>query len=73
MMRIGPAPSETRIAVSFPRAVARASSSPATLPQAISRTKPAAPISTQSGVLASPTVSSRRGLRMTVKLKRRYG
>ena len=56
------APSAVRIAISPLRAVARASSRLATLPQAMSRTSPTAPMSMMSDwAAASPTTTSRYG------------
>ena len=59
-MRIPPAPSAARIAISRPRPAARISIRLATLAQAISRTTPTAPSNTSSGVRTSPTTCSRR-------------
>ena len=55
------APSAERTAISRRRPRPRASSSPARLAQAISRTHPAAPIRTRSSMRVLPTVSSRMG------------
>ena len=49
-MRLRPAPSANRIAISFSRPIARASKRLATLAQAIRRTKPTSAINTHSGV-----------------------
>jgi hypothetical protein len=55
------APSAERTAISRRRPRPRARSSPARFAQAISRTHPAAPISTSSSIRVLPTVSSRMG------------
>ena len=53
------APSAVRMAISFWRAAARASSRLATLAQVMIRTKPTAPSSTSSGNRTLPTIASR--------------